>query len=365
MTKNEVLKMKLEAFRQTFQDKTIVYFAGVRGTASAFEEASAIFDPDSPDGFEHETTSMARYGGGNTAHFIVNFGKRPDQVSFIIIDAGSGLRGGVKNLIMPVIRYAIEFGIKEIRVTWVLTHYHEDHVNGITGANPLLFFFHEGVNVKIKFKSPKLGGCGEKPQMQTIMEETYDGGGNFPVPLSSLTAEMHHSQFNVGDTITVADDFKIRTLHGNHPEGVCHYRFEQEGRKAFVMMTDTDLGPEPREEVLEFCRGAKSLYIDSQYRDEEYYGKEPTNDSEQPMRRGGEGVKSWGHSCPYHIVLHLKEMGIKGMPEVTYFGHHGPADSDQFLDRKRREVRLVAAEHGVPPVKIKFARGGGLTRFTL
>jgi ribonuclease BN (tRNA processing enzyme) len=150
----------------------------------------------------------------------------------------------------------------------------------------------------------------------------------FPVPFNQIKASIEYAPACV--TSLEIGSVTVTSIPLSHPNLGMGYGFEEDGKR-FVFLTDNEIsyihqGGRPREEYVEFARGADLLFHDAEYLPEEYEQK-----------------KTWGHSH-YLAALDLAlEAG------VARFGlyHHNQDRPDQGVDRMVEHCREVVRERGV------------------
>jgi ribonuclease BN (tRNA processing enzyme) len=147
---------------------------------------------------------------------------------------------------------------------------------------------------------------------------------------------------------------QISTLGLNHPAGSLAYRFEQLGRR-IVIATDheQDAAPEPAA-LIEFARGADLLYLDAQYRQDEYLGQVGIAGDPPQARRG------WGHSTIETAVA----IGVAAGVRQLHLGHHDPRRSDSALEQLEKFAQALGADllkaqnRSAAECQISLARAG-------
>lgn len=229
-----------------------------------------------------------RYGGNTSCVEVSTAEAR------VIVDGGTGLR-------------ALGGSLKEPQeLTMFFTHLHWDHIQGIPFFAPM---FIPGFTIHIY--------SGHKADVS--LEATLRGqmqAPNFPVELDRLPAGMTFNEIPKGSSIRVGD-IRIDTVSLNHPNEATGLRFSTR-TKSFVHLTDHEHGPEWQAKLVEFCKGADILSMDTMFTPEQY-----------PRFMG------WGHSHWRHAVELAKEAGI---PRIILF-HHAPQNDDDTLDRIQDEAR--------------------------
>jgi phosphoribosyl 1,2-cyclic phosphodiesterase len=239
-----------------------------------------------------------RYGG-NTACVEVETpgGHR------ILLDAGTGLRSLARST-------AWAPAGRPVRVFWLLSHYHWDHIQGLPFFPPL----YDGRN-RFEFFGPRPeGGQGMEAALQGHILRPY-----FPVDLSALAAARSFTEV-APDTRWRAGDATVEAVRLHHPHGCLGYRIETPAG-TLVYATDTEPGdPAGDEAVRRLARGADVLIYDAQFSVERL-----------PSRHG------WGHSTWQEGIRVARAAGAR----CLLLFHHDPEADDAALDRL---VQLARAE---------------------
>jgi phosphoribosyl 1,2-cyclic phosphodiesterase len=252
-----------------------------------------------------------RYGG-NTTCVEIRTGS-----DIIILDAGTGLRKLGQSLLK-------EFKQKPLNLTLLLSHTHWDHIQGLPFFAPI---YESRCRLRI------LGSEGARKGLVDAltgqMESTY-----FPVPFSKLPSnieieELHDFSFAVGTTLA-------RAQRANHPGVTVGYRlFSPQGIIVFFPDTEPRQGGDDRE-MIDFCRDADVLILDSQYDATEY------------KKHVG-----WGHGCLDESVSLALKAGVK---KLILF-HHDPDHDDRKIDAFVTYARRLVAKAG-GRLKVEAAREG-------
>lgn len=252
---------------------------GVRGSVSATNE------------------SRLKYGC-NTSCIKVEAG---DKV--IILDAGTGL-----------LRLGETLSGDDGHIILLLSHYHYDHIEGLTYFDPL----YSGRHVD-------LYGCiqGERGIREHLDE--YVKAPFSPRSIQEFSDKVHYMDVKGNDVFQVGEDICIKTQQLNHPNGSMGYRIEYYG-KSVVYMLDNEVGNEIPESQISFYKDADLVIWDSHFTQEEY-------DSEKYI--------GWGHSTHEQGVELAKAANVKQI----LFTHHAPWRTDEELDEI--EEKLKAEFEGV------------------
>jgi phosphoribosyl 1,2-cyclic phosphodiesterase len=253
-------------------------FWGVRGTVATPE----------PD--------KLRYGG-NTACAAIRIAD--DEV--LILDCGTGAR-------IFGAAIAKERRGRPTRYHVFLSHYHFDHVEGLSLFQPL----YDPAST-ITFHGFASDGRTIKQNLETLIAPPY-----FPVRLAGAPAKVHFKEVD-GSTFQVAD-LTVESIPLSHPDGSVAYRVTHGNRK-LIFATDHEHGVEAVDRALiEFCRGADYLIYDATYMQAEY----------EALRKG------WGHSTWYAAVQVARSASVK----TLILFHHHPEHTDEQLDEMERIARL-------------------------
>ncbi len=212
------------------------------------------------------------------------------------------------------------------------THWHDDHTNGMQ-SNALLF----RKDLVKAVLAPKLG--------ERSFQQIFDHDFSVEVwPVSPKTFGVTHviREFEPGTVLNLP--VPVKTFSLSHPGGSVAYRFECDSG-AVIVATDHEIALGDEAEFARFIAGAELLYIDVQYRDEEYLGKHGICGGPALPRKG------WGHSTPEMLGSVLSRTG--NVPKVVVIGHHDPNRDDEDLRAFEKEVRETLKPLGS---EIRFAR---------
>jgi len=248
--------------------------------------------------------SYLKYGGDTTCLEL-----RTQADDIIIVDAGTGIRR-LGNRLTAEKRHHFHF---------LFTHAHWDHVMGLPFFKPLYSRHARLTMHRCPFHSRFV---------ETILSKVM-APPNFPVRYSDLKATITYEdacpeEFEIGPV-------RVVPIPISHPNGGSGYKFI-EGGKAFVFLTDNELGFQHPGGLLpdayrQFAAGADLLFHDAEYTPEEY-------------RRFAE----WGHSV-YTEVLALAYAA--GVNRLGLF-HLNQERTDLEMDRMVADCRRMIAENGRP-----------------
>ena len=253
-------------------------FWGVRGTV-ATPEADKL-----------------RYGG-NTACAAIQVAD--DEI--LILDCGTGAR-------VLGAALAKQRSGRPTRYHVFLSHYHFDHVEGLSLFQPL----YDPAST-ITFHGFASDGRTVRQNLETLIAPPY-----FPVALAGAPAKVDFKDVD-GSVFTVGD-LRVASMPLSHPDGSVAYRVSH-GNRSLVFATDHEHGVEAVDLALvAFCRGADYLIYDATYMEAEY----------ESLRKG------WGHSTWYAAVNVARTAEVK----TLILFHHHPEHTDAQLDEMERIARL-------------------------
>lgn len=238
---------------------------------------------------------QVRFGGDTICFEIGLAGRR------VIIDAGTGLR-----------RLGAAMAASgNASASLLLTHFHLDHVIGLTAFEAL-----RSPAADIRIYAPTLDAVDLRSKLGSLLAEPF-----FPVPFDRMCGIRSCHDFVPGVTLAIGDH-QVRTIRLNHGVGACGYRFDHAG-KALAIITDHEHhGARPEGELVDFCRNADLIVYDAMWDEQVDY---------DPHR-------GWGHSS-WQAGLRLLRQAKAGRLVCI---HHAPTRSDEEL--ARREA-LLQREH--------------------
>jgi len=231
--------------------------------------------------------------GGNTTCVEVRV---PGDDTVLVIDAGTGVRDLAESL-------EREFPSQPLRVTFLMTHFHWDHIQGLPFFSPLYDSRHS------------LAFCSERTE--TEIREMLEGQMShpyFPVPFEMVAArrtfiDCRKNEIEIGRML-------VRSFPLNHPQGACGFRIEAGGAKAVVVF-DHEHGNASIDAAIRLhAENADLLIYDAQYTPEEYESK-----------------RGWGHSTWAEAARLAREAAV----EKLILFHHDP-------DRDDESMRAIVAE---------------------
>lgn len=234
--------------------------------------------------------------GGNTTCLEL----RLADDSIIVLDGGTGARKFGLSLLE-------RFPGKRLDVTFFMTHFHWDHIQGIPFFAPL----YSPAN-HVTFHSSK------PPEETREILEGQMTNPYFPVQFELLAAKREFVR--IADQPLRASGLSVHAFPLNHPQGASGFRLESQGA-VVVHACDHEHGDPALDRTLrENAEGADVLVYDAQFTPEEY-----------PAKRG------WGHSTWMEAVQVARDAKVKQL----VLAHHDPSHSDDFL----RGVLVQASAH--------------------
>jgi phosphoribosyl 1,2-cyclic phosphodiesterase len=270
--------------------------------------------------------TTVRYGG-NTPCVEV----RTSSGWLIVLDAGTGIRELGRSLIARA-------NGAPIRGDIFLTHAHWDHIQGMPFFGPL---FQQGNHFTIwgpKSLAPTLDRV-LRSQMSPVV---------FPVAFEQLQATIDFCE--ITDGRRSANGYEVRTFDVRHPGGALGYRFAEgdNSAPALVYISDNELGTGAaydtranwRRELVEFVRGARLFVHDTTYTAAEY-----------------DHHRGWGHSTYEDAV----ELALDAGVETLVLFHHKPERTDDEVDQRAAECRVIAEQRGKRLRIVAAAEGLTLT----
>lgn len=265
--------------------------------------------------------------GGNTSCIEVNAGG-----NFIILDAGTGIIELGNELMREHINSSTEKNNrKNINAVVLLSHIHQDHIQGFTFFNPL------------HLKTSKIDVFGMSDFDEDLAQEfsTLLFGKSFPLDLTDIACNLniHNIQdtdciiikkgeepvvrrIESGEEIKPAGEEVIITCYKSpaHPQnGVLIYKIAYKD-KSIVYATDKESYEGGDKKLAKFARNCNLLIHDSQYLTEDYL------DVYSPKQ-------GYGHST-FDMALKAQK---QSKAEKLVFFHYDPSYNDKKLDKIKEE----------------------------
>ena len=265
--------------------------------------------------------------GGNTSCVEVNVNGH-----LIILDAGTGLIEVGNRLMKDYISSGLNASERTpIRATVLISHIHQDHLQGFTFFRPL------------HIPSSCINVFGNVNYNESLSDELAEllFGKSFPLDLGDIAADLkimdlnetNYIIFKSGEMPRVVrvnelkegdytDDDVVITCYKSyaHPQnGVFVYRIAYKG-KTLVYATDKESYPGGDRKLVKFAKECDLLIHDAQYSTEDYL-------SIYVPKQG------FGHST-FEMALECKQQ--VGAKKMVYF-HFDPAYTDEKLDMLAEE----------------------------
>jgi phosphoribosyl 1,2-cyclic phosphodiesterase len=253
--------------------------------------------------FPTPTATNMKYGGNTPCVEVLC----PTGKARLVLDAGTGIH--------PLGHSLLEHEAHDIHL--FLTHFHWDHIQGLTGFLPL----YRGGN-KVTYYSSH-GRHELERVLEGQMTEPY-----FPVPFRTLQAEQEF--VHLAHTMEI-DGVQVTPFALHHPGGSTGFRIQCDG-KTIVYATDHEHGnAEADARLLDASRGADVLIYDAQYTPDVY-----------PKRVG------WGHSTWLEGTKVAKQAGVKQLVLFHHDPHHNDAAINAIVaDAQGHFANTVAAAEGL------------------
>lgn len=293
--------------------------------------------------------------GGNTTSLRVESPCLPEGMA-LVIDAGTGFPPMAGSIAADGIVGSSEQGDghENDQVVILFTHWHYDHILGLTTAIPVTF----NKKLPVHLIGPVDNGVGPKQMMQDLFRAPY-----FPATYKKVASHFSFSSLEEPSTyvilihpkgglkIMALDEFErlerkggermpfaaksyhplseclvIRMLKTEHPQMTISYRFdEMPTGKSFVFMTDNESMDGIPQAYKVHTRGADLMIIDVQYPQGLYYAF----------------TAGFGHAWAGFAVRLANVAGIMRLGTT----HHDPLSSDREVLAIVDEARRFAQEH--------------------
>jgi phosphoribosyl 1,2-cyclic phosphodiesterase len=246
------------------------------------------------------------YGGNTTCLEL-----RLADGAIVVIDGGTGARKLGLSLLQ-------RFPGQSLDVSFLMTHFHWDHIQGIPFFAPL----YSPAN-HVTFHSSK------PPEETAEILEGQMTNPYFPVRFDLLAAKREFVQ--IADRPLEDNRLRVHAFPLNHPQGASGFRLESQGA-VVVHACDHEHGDPTLDRVLrENAEGADILVYDAQFTPEEYETK-----------------RGWGHSTWLEAIHVARDAKVKQL----VLAHHDPSHSDDFLRGVLAQARekfdnVVIAQEGL------------------
>ncbi len=320
-----------------------VSFWGVRGSIAAPMTSADIaeqvrdyarnnwrgsFRGSEEDALQAIKDTLWTHGGNTSCVMIEAAGER------IILDMGTGIRPLGNSLMGPM------FQNRGISATFLISHVHWDHIQGLPFFGPLYMNKHDGILNSFAFH----GGTEYRTRLDDCLRGQMDSP-NFPVSFREIEAQTHKMDvahlhdgidFAVGETkLFGAKDprrISVTCRKLDHPQEVYGFRIEYDGKViAFTTDHEPRLPDAPYQNLLRLVKDADLWITDCQYSDHQYRG------NPAPQRFG------WGHAYPQAIGLTARLAGVKRV--VTF--HHDPSNDFSAIEQIARDVEVRWGSEGL------------------
>ncbi|MDI6450635.1 MBL fold metallo-hydrolase [Anaerobaca lacustris] len=240
------------------------------------------------------------FGGDTTSLLLVgSHGER------LVLDAGTGMRA-----------VAGQLGRTEPgRITVLFSHYHLDHLIGLT-MNPLLY----RSEWSFRFVGPTFVDGGVRSAVTGLLAQPY-----WPISWKQMRAQVEFAEFPA-EGVQVGG-LRVQGCPVPHPGGSLAYRVDDAGGASLVFATDiewqdrTDAFETAFKTLCREPRSAEMLVIDA------HFG-----------RVQQEAFAGWGHTSWEDGVEIAASTGI---PRVL-LGHHAPGADDATLRALEQQVKDVS-----------------------
>ncbi len=254
--------------------------------------------------------------GGNTPCLEV-----ASDAALLILDAGTGIRELGADLILR--HKDAEGRIAPIRSHIFISHFHWDHIQGLPFFAPAYLAGNE----------LDIYGVGDVESDVNLSVRRQMAEPNFPVTVEDFAATFRFHDLEPGDLVRI-EDFEIRVCRLNHPGGCSGYRVSH-GDRSIVYATDTENVESVNAALVDLCRDADALIIDSMFDPDQYLGLWDNLSRE-----------TWGHSTWEMAAALVEAAGVK---QLILFHHGNTDDVVEEIERKARErfPNTIAAYEGL------------------
>ena len=234
---------------------------------------------------------FVRYGGNTTC-----FALESDGRVMAFFDAGTGLAA-----------YKSHGLTLSDAVDVFLTHYHLDHIQGLSMLDEL---WRNSCDVRV------FGPGDPAPVLERAISPPL-----FPVSIASDAT----LQFETMRGEVTVSGCRVSSFRVNHPQGAVGYRIDGPNRSVAIA-TDHEAGTEIDDELREAIRGAEVVIHDSQYLPDER-----------------ESHRGWGHSTCEDAIRLVTEIGADELPLTSHDPRRTDQDIDELVERASEQFANVAA----------------------
>lgn len=242
--------------------------------------------------------SFEHFGGDTTSLLVLGSGGER-----LVLDAGTGMRAVADQLA----------GLGGGEVTVLFSHYHLDHMAGLT-MNPL--FYNEGWT--FAFVGPNFDNGGVRDAVTRLLGPPY-----WPISLDQMGASFQFAPFTT-EEIHVGS-LRVRACPMPHPGGCMSYRINDANCGAsLVYATDIEWGNRTADHEKAFMAmcsepsPADLLSIDAHF-----------------ARADEKAFMGWGHTSWEDCLEIVQASGIKR----ALLGHHNPRAEDESLRDLAKHVK--------------------------
>jgi len=246
--------------------------------------------------------AFSEFGGDTTTLLVV--GSRGER---LVLDAGTGMCAVAGQLVAG--------GPGDVTV--LLSHYHLDHVMGLT-MNPL--FYKSGWAFQLV--GPTLADGGVRETANRLLSPPY-----WPITCDRMSARITFAEFPASEM--QLGQLRVRGCWIPHPGGCLAYRIDDaDSGGSLVFATDIEWAsrtPVQETEFLALCRdgrGADALFIDAHF-----------------SRADAKVFAGMGHTCWEDCVEIAESAGVRRL----LLAHHAPDADDGALRDLERKVKDRAA----------------------
>jgi len=241
--------------------------------------------------------AFEEFGGDTTSLLVVgSHGER------LVLDAGTGMRAVAGQL--------AQTGPGDVTV--LFSHYHLDHVVGLT-MNPLFY----RPDWSFKFVGPTFADGGVREAVTGLLAPPY-----WPISWEQMKARLEFSEFPT-DEIHVGH-LRVRGCPMPHPGGCLAWRIDDADGASLVFATDFEWRSRTETHEMAFMsmcrepRPADMLIIDAHF-----------------ARANEKAFAGWGHTSWEDCLDIAQSAGI----EQAILGHHAPEADDKALCVLERQVK--------------------------